>query len=510
MKLADILQNIQYSVIGGDLSTEIKHIAIDSRFVRKNTLFICIKGLKTDGHKFIEDAAAAGAAAILTEGELPGPGHLADAGTSVPPARRGSLRSPVMLRTADTRRAAAICAANFYGRPSENFRLIGVTGTNGKTSTTYFLEEILCTVGHKVGVIGTVDTRIGREHVNVAFATSTTPDPLELQQILAAMRDAQADDVVMEVTSHALALSKVEGIGFELGVFTNLTQDHLDFHGTMENYREAKARFFKMCQTGVFNADDEASEYFIKNSGCSALLYGIDNENKRGLDVAASNVEFFAQGVKFDVRTKQGDIERVSVPIPGRFTVYNALAAICAAQAKGISMSAVKTALGRMAGVPGRIQSVPNDLGISVIVDYAHTPDSLENILKSVREFTAGRLITVFGCGGDRDRTKRAVMGAIAGRYSDYCVITSDNPRTEDPVSIIEEIEPGVSETGCAYEKLPERKAAIEQAICLARRGDSVVIAGKGHENYQIFKECTVHFDDSEEALDTLSRKREA
>jgi UDP-N-acetylmuramoyl-L-alanyl-D-glutamate--2,6-diaminopimelate ligase len=411
-----------------------------------------------------------------------------------------------LLRVADTREALALCAAEFYGHPERAFRLTGVTGTNGKTSVTYFLEAIYNAAGRKTGVVGTVDTRIGKAHVDIAFATSTTPDPLELMQIFSQMRDAGVAEVMMEVTSHALALRKVEGLRFDTAIFTNLTQDHLDFHGTMEAYQEAKGKLFSLCDVGVLNADDPACPYF-ESHAAKFLRYGVD-QGGRGLDVAARDLVFSAEGVEFVTRLRNGDIN-IQIPIPGRFTVYNALAAIGAALAAGLSPEVIQAGLASLAGVPGRIQRVPNPHGVCVIVDYAHTPDGLTNILTSAREFTPGRLITVFGCGGDRDRAKRPMMGEIAGRLSDYCVVTSDNPRTEEPENIIRDILPGVQQTACPYETVTDRKEAIEKAIQLARRGDCVVLAGKGHENYQIFKECTIHFDDSEVAAETLTRKSE-
>ena len=327
------------------------------------------------------------------------------------------------------------------------------------------------------------------------------------------MRSKNVDDVVIEVSSHALALHKVDALKFKIGAFTNLSQDHLDFHKDMQDYLNAKSLLFNMCEIGVINIDDSASEYILKNSDCKFVSYGI----KSDCDFRAENISYSESSVRFDLvvdkdnKNNKDKIKDFFVPIPGMFTVYNALCAIACAVNLGVSLSVIKSALSKIKNIPGRMQRV-NSNDFNIIVDYAHSPDSLKNVLKTVRRFTKGRLIIVFGCGGDRDKSKRPIMGEIAGRFSDYCIITSDNPRTEPPMQIINEIEKGILYSGRnkiyqTYEKLEDRYKAIEKAINIANKDDVIVIAGKGHENYQIFADRTVHFDDVEVATEIVSRK---
>ncbi len=481
MQLFYLLKNAEYKLLKGNLETDIKHITIDSRKVRKDSLFICIKGFKTDGHKYIKSAIEQGCVAIVVEEDVE------------------PVENIAVIKVSSSRKAMAVIAANFYDNPADYLTLIGVTGTNGKTSTTYFMEAILDCFAVKSGVIGTIDTRVGNKKVDIHFDTSTTPDTIELHQIFKYMKEKQAKYVVMEVSSHSLALSKVDGINFHIAIFTNLTQDHLDLHVDMESYLKEKAKLFKMCDIGVVNADDAASDYIIKNSSCKILTFSINKKS----DFQAFNVEYYNTGVVFNLLIN-GKTERFELPVAGEFTVYNALGVISAAVALGIPVEVIKHGLKTMKGVPGRIQSVPNKKGISVIIDYAHTPDGLENIIRAVRGFTDGSVIIVFGCGGDRDPLKRPIMGEIAGRLSDYCIITSDNHRTENPQTILEQIEVATAKTGCKYEMFVDRKEAIKRAISIATPNDSVIIAGKGHENYQIFADRTIHFDDYEEALDCL------
>ena len=381
----------------------------------------------------------------------------------------------------------------------KKLKLVGVTGTNGKTSTTYFLEEILKEQHKRVGVIGTVEIRENGEKLNYKLATSTTPDTVELNEILCDMKNRGAEAIAMEVSSHGLELYKVDGIEFDVGVFTNLTQDHLDLHGTMENYLRAKSRLFRMCKKGVLNVDDSYFERMKDRARCEILTYGIEGD----CDVKAENIEYMMDSVKFDVKY-QGKSYSVKLMIPGKFSVYNALASIGAALCVGIPMENIVKALENIKGVPGRIQNVAKGKDFNVFVDYAHTPDGVLNIISSVREFTKGRVITVFGCGGDRDRKKRPIMGEISAKLSDYSIITSDNPRSEEPMDIIREVEAGVKPITDKYEILESRRDAIFRAIELAEPGDSVIIAGKGHEDYEIFKDKTIHFDDAEVAAEAL------
>lgn len=485
MKLKEVLKNLEYEVLSGSADAEIEAITIDSRKVKKNTLFVAIEGFTVDGHRFIPSAVKDGASAVICTRPLP-----------------EYDKNAAYIRVKNSRFVLGYCAKNFYKNPTGDMNVIGVTGTNGKTSTTYFLEEILKEDNRKTGVIGTVEIRANGEHLDYKLPTSTTPDTIELNTILCNMKERGCTDVAMEVSSHGLQLYKVDGVEFQVGVFTNLTQDHLDLHGTMENYLKAKARLFKMCRVGVINADDSYSEKIRALSSCRIVTYGI----KRDCDIKAANIEYKQDRVIFDVLYK-GESHNVTLMIPGQFSVYNALAAIGGALCSGVAMETVIKALGNIKGVPGRIQNVASGRDFGVFVDYAHTPDGVLNIINAVREFTRGRVITVFGCGGDRDRTKRPIMGEISARLSDYSIITSDNPRTEEPMDIIKEIEAGVKPLTDKYEISVSRKDAIYRAIEMAKPGDSVIIAGKGHEDYEIFKDKTIHFDDAEVAREALGIK---
>ncbi|MCL2855589.1 MAG: UDP-N-acetylmuramoyl-L-alanyl-D-glutamate--2,6-diaminopimelate ligase [Defluviitaleaceae bacterium] len=458
---------------------EIYGICIDSRKVRAGDLYVCIEGLHVDGHDFAQQAVNAGAVAVLCA-----------------TGREGGMPQNAAIITADdTRLEMAHLCHRFFGNPAKNMKLIGITGTNGKTSTAAFLENILRKNGKKVGSIGTLGVLLDGEPVNIPFATSTTPDTVELYQILGVMAKVGAEFVVMEVSSHALALHKVAALKFELGLFTNLSQDHLDFHGTMENYRLAKAGLFDLCTTGIINHDDGTCDFLLNYAPntCEMLTYGIN-----GGDYHASNCILQSDGIRYIIKG-----QAVDVPIPGKFTVYNSLCAYVAAMRLGLAPDQIAAAFADMQGVGGRIQSIPNNHGFSVIVDYAHSPDGLENIITSCREFTKGRIITIFGCGGDRDGAKRPIMGEVAGRLSDLVIITSDNPRNENPEVIIKQIAEGVM--GCDYQKITDRKEAIIKAISLALPDDCVIIAGKGHEDYQEFENGRrMYFDDAQIARDAL------
>jgi len=486
MQLSELMKNIKHTIIGGN-DTEIKNIVIDSREARKGSLFFCIKGLTQDARKYIPDAVLQGASAIMID-DLEGV-QIAEGTT--------------FIKVDNVRSAMALASGNFYGNAYKNYKMIGVTGTNGKTSVTYFMEAIIREYKKSVGVIGTAGAVLNGEKVSISYATSTTPDPIELHQIFKKMHDGGAKYVVMEATSHAFAFNKLDGVQFDIGIFTNLSQDHLDIHGTMENYRDEKLKLFKSSDICVLNIDDEYFEYMRDNGTGKAVTYGIDKK----CDFRAENIEYLNNGSIFEI-TIEGKAHSLFLPIAGRFSVYNALAVIGSAVSIGIPIEVIKKGLENMKGVPGRIQSVPNDLGFNIVVDYAHTPDALVNIISAVRGYTKGRIITVFGCGGDRDKSKRSVMGKTAGDLSDYCMVTSDNPRTEDPVSIINDIEPGIKESGCLFEKIVDRREAIERAIEIAGIGDSIIIAGKGHENYQIFADQTIHFDDFEVASEIASSKK--
>jgi len=481
MKLFDILKNVDYTIVQGE-ERDINYISIDSRNIRRNTLFICINGLHVDGHNFIKSAHADGTCAVVIDRDV----------EDLP-------KDITVIKVEKSRAALSYIAANFFNSPTEKLRLAGVTGTNGKTSTTYFVESLLHENKVKTGVIGTIETRIDSDIVQIDFATSTTPDSIELQQILAHMVKKDVDSVVMEVSSHALELHKVDGFLFEVSIFTNLTQDHLDLHGTMENYKRAKSKLFAISKNSVINIDDEVGQFMIEQSRGEVLTYSIEKDS----DLMAKDIVYSSTGVDFNVCFK-GEVHSFRVPIPGKFSVYNALGSIGAGIVLGIPFDVMQNALRNLRAVPGRIQSIDNNKNLTVIVDYAHTPDGLENIIGAVRDFTKGKVITVFGCGGDRDKTKRPLMGEIAGKMSNFCVITSDNPRTEDPDSIMDEIEVGVKPENENYVKIVDRREAIKYAISMATEEDAVIIAGKGHENYQIFKDKSIHFDDSEVAKEIL------
>ena len=474
MKVEKILHDIEYKLIQGSVETEFEKIEYDSRKVSKGDAFVCVTGFKTDGHNYVESAIKSGATVIFCEREL-----------------ENIDESVTVIQFENTRKALAHISAEYYGRPSERMNVIGVTGTNGKTTTTFLVKSILDKIGHKTGIIGTIENRIGDR---IIATERTTPESLELQELFKTMADEGCQDVVMEVSSHALDLHRVDDIRFNVGIFTNLTQDHLDYHVTMENYKKAKGLLFERCLASVVNIDDEAGEYMVSVSKGKVITFAID----KNADLKAEDIHISADGVEFKLEY-DGKEYPVSLNTPGKFSIYNALGAIGACILMGIDMDTIISGLKENKGVNGRFQTVRSKRGFNAIVDYAHTPDGLENILKTAKEFVKGRIITVFGCGGDRDRTKRPIMGEIAGIYSDYCIITSDNPRTEDPVQILDDVEPGTKKSGCDYTKIVDRGEAIKYAIDMAKEGDVVIVAGKGHENYQIFADKTIHFDDVEE-----------
>lgn len=483
MLLSELLKGINAS---WNLSEDIRisGIAYNSQKVEKGFVFVCIRGYATDGHRYIADALSRGAAAVVVE----------DGAAEVSGA--------VKIVTADTRKALAMMGANWYQHPAREIKVIGVTGTNGKTTVTTLIKQILEFDGHKVGLVGTNGNMIGDK---LLPSERTTPESLELQELFRSMADAGCDYAVMEVSSHSLALSRVYGIPFEMGAFTNLTQDHLDFHKTMENYLKAKKMLFPMCKAAAVNIDDAAGREIAQEKTCNMVTYSIDGAS----DCRAETVRISAKGVLFDLDFK-GTKYPARLAIPGRFSVYNALAACAVGLSLGVEPEKVLGALMVAKGVKGRAETVYTNTDYTVIIDYAHTPDGLENIVSTVREFAEGRVITVFGCGGDRDATKRPIMGEIAGRLSDYCIITSDNPRTEEPMSIILQIEEGMKRTSCRYEMIENRRAAIRAAMDMARKGDCIILAGKGHETYQIIGREKRHFDEREVIQEILEGRNEA
>ena len=459
---------------------ECSGICYDTRTMEPGCLFVALPGYKTDGHKYIAQALEQGAAAVLCQ-------H--------PPEGEGPW-----LVTPDARAALAAVSANWFGHPARDLTLLAVTGTNGKTTTTYLLKAMLEGVlGARVGLIGTNQNMIGDE---VLPAHRTTPESYEVQQLLREMADAGCTHVVMEASSHALVLHRLDGLRFRAGIFTNLTQDHLDFHGTMEAYRDAKGLLFRQSDTAVLNLDDEAGRYFARTVAVPRLTY---SERRDEADLTAKNLRLFPDRVEFEA-VAAGAISRVRLPIPGGFTVYNALGVLTCGLALGLPLADCADALAKAPGVKGRIEVVPVPADFAVIIDYAHTPDALENILTTVRDFTAGRVICLFGCGGDRDRTKRPQMGAIAGSLADVAVVTSDNPRTEDPEAIIRDILAGMEGTPAQRHVEPDRRRAIALALSLAEPGDTVVLAGKGHETYQEINGVQHHLDEREEIAAWFSK----
>ncbi len=467
--------------ITGDAAREITSLAYDSRAVKPGALFVALAGSKVDGHDYVAAACRQGAAAVLIARDVPVPAGVA------------------ILKVPDSRAAMLAIAPYFYDYPSRRFRLIGVTGTNGKTTTTFLLRAILRRAGHRVGLIGTIHTIIDD---TVLPVKNTTPDVIDLQTLFADMAAAGISHVVMEVSSHALALGRVSGSEFDTGVFTNLTRDHLDFHITFENYLAAKAELFRMIsapgaktdKAAVVNADDPAAAAILAACDCRRLTYGVEQP----ADLTAAAIDVRARGASFVVKGPHGDLP-LDLKITGIFNVYNVLAAVGAALAEGIGPQTIKQALEEFTSVPGRFELVDAGQPYTVIVDYAHTPDGLENILRTARQLATRRIIVVFGCGGDRDRTKRPIMGRLAMDYGDIVIATSDNPRSEDPAAILAEIEVGLKEKQTAekgYEIIADRRRAIARALGLARPDDVVVIAGKGHETYQILKDKTIDFDD--------------
>ena len=480
MRLSELLKNIPHEVLQGN-DPDILSVQIDSRRIHSGAMFICLIGLNFDGHEFVMQAVELGAVAVLVEKSC----------------QNLASTSAAIVRVENTRLAMSLIAANFFEHPAKKLRLIGVTGTNGKTTTTVFLDEILRMCGRKTGLIGTVGAKLDGKPLDFSIATSTTPDPLELHEIFGIFVSQGVTDVVMEVTSHALHFHKMAGLWFEVGVFTNLSQDHLDIHGTMENYKLAKAKLFSQSRQGVINIDDEAHEAMVQHlEGRPYISYAINN----AADLVGTDISF-GRVTKFGF---QGRDEIFSLAPKGKFNVYNALAAIATAKTLGIPMDEIQNAVARLSGVEGRIQEVKNSLGLSVFVDYSHTPDSLINIISAVREFTGGRVITIVGCGGDRDNLKRPIMGRIAGEMSDYTILTSDNPRTENPYDILAQIEVGIKETGKDYVSIENRKDAIFAGVKMMEKGDSLIIAGKGHEDYQIIGTESIHFSDYEVAQEAL------
>ena len=473
MKLWELLHSVPLTGETPELDMEINSISYDTRTLEPGALFAALPGARDDGARYIREALDRGAAAVL--------------------CRERPEEDGPWLVTPDPRRALALLSANWFGRPAEGLTLVGVTGTNGKTTTAFLIKDMLETVLRtRVGLIGTVQNMVGDE---VLPAGRTTPESYELQGLLRRMADGGCTHVVMEVSSHALVQHRVEGLEFSVGVFTNLTQDHLDYHGSMEAYRQAKGLLFRQCRKAVLNLDDPAGRWYGERVECPAFTY---SENKDAACLTAKNIRLFPGHVEFEAVSRE-DIQRIHLPIPGGFTIYNALAAISCGLCLGLTLADIAASLRSAKGVRGRVEVVPVPTAYTVLIDYAHTPNALENVLLTARDFTAGRLICLFGCGGDRDRTKRPRMGAVAGALADVAVVTSDNPRTEVPMDIINDILPGLEGAPAEVVVEPDRRAAIRRALSLARAGDTVVLAGKGHETYQEVDGVEYHLDERKE-----------
>ena len=471
MKLKEILKGIDYKVIKGNVDIEINKLQNDNRQVGKDDLFLCVEGFAVDGHSFIKDAYNRGATAIICSKDIE------------------ELPDCTIIKVESSRKALAIASSNYYGNPSSKLKMIGITGTNGKTTSTFMIKSILEEAGYKVGVIGTIANYIGSTKIP---AHRTTPESIELHKLFKDMVDEGVDYCVMEVSSHSLSLDRVYGIKFNQGIFTNLTQDHLDFHKTFENYYEAKLILFKNSLNTIVNIDDLYGKKVFEDIEGSKTTFSTIEKS----DVMASDITMHARGVQFNLITKM-EKSTVDMGMPGMYNVYNALGCAAACLKEGISLEVIKAGLGKVS-VPGRCEIVTKNynLGYEIIVDYAHTPDGLDNILKTAREFTKGKLISVFGCGGDRDKTKRPIMGKIGSELSDIAVITSDNPRTEDPMTIIEDVIRDIEKDN--YLVVENRREAIKKAMEIAQKEDVIVVAGKGHEDYQVLKDKTIHFDERE------------
>lgn len=479
MKLQELLCGVAVKSSTAADEQEIREVRYDSRAVQAGDLFVAIRGFATDGHQYISKALEQGAVAVVCE----------EAPAGVP---------AVVVDNA--RQALAEIAANRFGHPADSMVMLGVTGTNGKTTTTYLVKHMLEDAGYKVGLIGTNQNLIGDE---VIETERTTPESYELHALFARMRDAGCTHVIMEVSSHSLVLDRVHGIRFAVGAFTNLTQDHLDFHKTMEEYRKAKAMLFAISDKGVINLDDDAAQAMLADAKCPCLTFSCE---KDAADLTAKNIRLHADGVEF-VATTKGEIARVKLPIPGHFSVENALAALGMVLQTCMPLSDAAHSLATASGVKGRVEVVPTDTDYTVLIDYAHTPDGVENVLRAVRGFAKGRVIALFGCGGDRDRTKRPKMGKIAAELADFCVVTSDNPRTEDPKAIIGDILEGMQGTKTPMQVIVDRPEAIHWALAHAKKDDVIVLMGKGHETYQEVNHVKHHMDEREIVTAFFSNK---
>lgn len=473
MKLTDFLNDVPSRFA----DIELTYITNDSRRVVKGCAFVCIIGSNSDGHDFAADAAQKGAAVIISQRDM-------------------GLDNQIVVH--DTHRAYADGCAAYFGNAADSLKLIGITGTNGKTTVTYLVKSVLEQLGKKVGLIGTIQNMIGDDELP---AKNTTPDAYELHSLFRKMVDAGCEYCIMEVSSHALDQKRVNGLHFEVAGLTNISQDHLDYHGTMDNYIAAKKKLFSMCDIGVFNADDACCEQLMEGVPCKTITYSVNNGVS---DYIAKGMTCRSDGVNFELI---GDsvISRIKLKTPGKFSVYNGLCAVSMVLALGFEFDSVATALSNSTAVKGRAEVVPTNKDFTVIIDYAHTPDGIENILSTMREIKTGRLVALFGCGGDRDRTKRPKMAEASAKLADFVIVTSDNPRSEDPQRIIDDVLTGLRDTDTPYKVIVNRADAIKWAIENAQSEDLIVLMGKGHETYQILADKTIHFDEREVVNDALT-----
>jgi UDP-N-acetylmuramoyl-L-alanyl-D-glutamate--2,6-diaminopimelate ligase len=484
MILKELINKLDPVEIKGNIEIDIRGVTYDSRKALPDYLFVCIDGFSTDGHKYAQQAVDNGAVALVVEKDISVIGEV------------------VFIKVKNSREALAAISAQWFGNPSNSLNLIGITGTKGKTTTTYMIRSIFEKAGKTVGLIGTVANCIGNEKIP---ARRTTPESYDLQEMLEKMKDRGADTVVMEVSSQGLKLHRVSFTRFKTGVFTNFSKDHIGGfeHPDMEDYFSSKMKIFALCEQGAVNLDSPYASKIMEGETCPIITYGIGNKDAK---VRADNIITHSDSVEFDVVSPWFN-ETFKVSVPGLFSVYNALAAITVSGMSGIDSETIKEGLSNV-NVPGRAEVVPTPgKPYTVMIDYAHTPDSLENILTTVKGFVKGRLISVFGCGGDRDRSKRPLMGEISGRIADLTIITSDNPRTEVPSQIMNDIELGIKKTQGKYIMIEDRTEAIRYAMKHAKKDDIIVLSGKGHETYQIFKDKTIHYDEREIVENILEEK---
>ena len=468
MKVFELVKDFEYEVINGDINREISTLVSDNRKLTKDCVFVCIEGANFDGHSVVNDAFKCNAAAVIVMKNLEVPENI----------------NTAVIKVKDTREALALASAAYFSYPTKEIKVIGVTGTKGKTTTTYLIKSILENAGYKVGLIGTIETIIGDEHIP---SKNTTPESYVLQETFRKMADNGIEVCVMEASSQGFLMKRTLGTEFEIGIFTNLEPDHIgpNEHDSFENYMECKSMLFRQCKAGILNADDEHLEGILKGHTCEVFTYGM-SENA---DYRASNVKLFEEkgvlGISFSVN---GRINTdVAIDMPGKFSLYNALTAVSVCSYLGIKEDAIKSAL-KSAKVKGRIEMVPVSDDFTLMIDYAHNAMALESLLTTLKEYESGRLVCVFGCGGNRAKSRRFEMGEVSGRLADFTIITSDNPRFEEPLDIIADIVTGIEKTDGEYIKIPDRKEAIKYAIENGRKGDIIVLAGKGHEDYQEIK----------------------